>query len=365
MTVPFADLKQQYESIKDGVDAAIRAVISETAFVGGRHVEEFEEAFADYLGAKHCVGCGNGTDALEIALRCCGVGEGDEVIVPANTFVATSEAVSAAGATVVFADVDPISYTMDASNIRPKLTARTKAVIPVHLYGLPAEMDDILALAREHSLIVIEDAAQAHGATYKGRRVGALGHAGCFSFYPGKNLGAYGDAGAVVTNDDEVAKRARMMSNHGRMSKYDHEFEGMNSRLDGIQAAILKVKLGHLDEWTDARREKADLYHEMLKGQAVTLPFRPEHSTHVYHLFVVRSRNRDGLREHLRRNGISTGIHYPIALPMLQAYRYLGHDATHFPVSSEAANTVLSLPMFPELTVEQIERVAKAIGGFE
>jgi len=361
MNIPFVDLKAQYISIKDEIDAAVSAVLSRTAFIGGDFVSQFEEHFADYIGAKHCIGCGNGTDALELALSAFGIGKGDEVIVPANSFIATSEAVTRVGANVVFVDNDPQYYTIDVKKIEEKITSKTKAIIPVHLYGLPAEMDEILSVAERHHLLVIEDCAQAHGALYKGKKAGTFGDAACFSFYPGKNLGAYGDAGAIVLNDENVAKQIRCIANHGRTSKYDHAYEGRNSRLDGLQAAILDVKLRYLDEWTDLRRNNADSYRKYLPASLVVLPLGQTFSKHVYHLFVVRVNERERIQTQLKERGIDTGIHYPIALPLLQAYSYLGNNTSDFPVAASQMGKLLSLPMFAELTEEQILYIASNI----
>lgn len=363
MTVPFVDLKAQYDSIKAEIDTAISSVINETAFVSGPFVKRFEEAFASYCGVKHCVGVANGTDAIAIALRALGVGPGDEVITVANTFVATSEAIRMAGAQVVFVDIDPVTYTIDTNRIAEKITPNTKAIVPVHLYGQPADMDPILALARKHNLSVVGDAAQAHGAQYKGQPIASLADISCFSFYPGKNLGAYGDAGAIVTDNEEWAATMRMFANHGRTKKYDHDFEGINSRLDGIQAAILSAKLAHLDDWTERRRRSARRYNGALLGSGVVTPGELQDLRAVFHLYVVRVPNgrREGLQAHLKANGVSTGIHYPIALPYLNAYRHLGHSAADFPESLKASGEILSLPMFPELTEEQVWYTAQKI----
>jgi dTDP-4-amino-4,6-dideoxygalactose transaminase len=361
--VPFVDLQAQYRAIKPEIDQAIASVIERTAFIGGPFVSEFEEAFARYCGTQQCVGVANGTDALFIALKALGIGPGDEVITAANTFIATSEAITMAGARVVFVDIDPATYTIDSRTIEEKITARTKAIIPVHLYGQPADMDAIGDIARRHNLRVIGDAAQAHGAFYRGRPVATLADITCFSFYPGKNLGAYGDAGALVTDNGEWATAARMLANHGRTRKYDHDLEGVNSRLDGLQAAILSAKLRHLDEWTDSRRLNASRYNAALAGTGVVTPFEQDHVRAVYHLYVVRvpDGRREALQASLKEAGIDTGIHYPIALPYLNAYRYLGHTDADFPHALKASREILSLPMFPELTEPQIHHVAEVI----
>ena len=366
MNIPFVDLKSQYASIKDEIDTAISEVISKTAFVGGPYLQAFEEEFASYCGAKHCVGVGNGTDAIFVALRAIGIGPGDEVITAANSFVATSEAITMAGGKVVFVDVDPVTYNMDVGQLEGKITPSTRAIIPVHLYGQPADMDPILELAQKHNLKVIEDAAQAHGADYRGRRIGSIGDVGCFSFYPGKNLGAYGDGGALVTDDEEVANVARMFANHGRADKFGHKFEGVNSRLDGIQSAILSVKLKHLDSWSQMRRENAYLYNELLAGTDVTTPVEIDNVKAVYHLYVIRvdAEKRSAFQDHLKSKGVGNGIHYPIALPNLKAYDYLGHSEDDFPVSTMASGQIVSLPMFPELTEEQISYAVDQIKEF-
>jgi dTDP-4-amino-4,6-dideoxygalactose transaminase len=363
MNVPLVDLKAQYRSIQSEIDAAMAAVLEETAFVGGPYVKAFESAFAQYCGVSQCVGVANGTDALFIALKTLGIGPGDEVITVANSFVATSEAIKMTGAQVVFVDIDPVTYNIDVTRIEEKITPRTKAIIPVHLYGQPADMGPIRALASTHGLKIVGDAAQAHGAEYNGHPISKLADITCFSFYPGKNLGAYGDAGALVTDNEEWALAARMFANHGRTKKYDHDLEGVNSRLDGLQAAILDVKLRHLERWTEDRRKNAGLYNDALKGLDLCLPRELENLRAVYHLYVVRVPNgkREALQQHLAAAGISTGIHYPIALPYLNAYRYLGHTPQDFPESLRASGEILSLPMFPELTKEQIAYVAEKI----
>ena len=357
MQVPFLDLKAQYEAIKQEIDQTIANVINDAAFVGGKYVKQFEEEFAAFCVAKHCVGVGNGTDALFIALRSLGVGKGDEVITAANSFIATSEAITMAGAKVVFVDCDPRTYNIDTTKILSAITPRTKAIIPVHLYGQPADLPALQTIAREYGLFLIEDAAQAHGAEFEGKRIGVFGDIACFSFYPGKNLGAYGDGGAIVTNSEGWAMKCRMLGNHGRVKKYDHEFEGVNSRLDGIQAAILSVKLRHLEEWTEKRREIAKIYNELLKNSEVMTPVEAPGVKHIYHLYVVRIPQRDAVQAALKTKGIDTGIHYPIPLPHLQAYRYLGHTSDEFPVTTQYSREILSLPMYPELSKIQIEYV--------
>src|SRR5262245_59640800 len=364
MSIPFVDLKAQYESIKPEIDSVIQAVLNQTAFIGGSYVKAFEEAFARYCGVEQCVGVANGTDALFIALKALGVGAGDEVITVANSFIATSEAIKMAGAQVVFVDCDPVTYNIDVTKIAEKITSKTKAIIPVHLYGQPADMDAINALAKKHGLRVIGDAAQAHGSMYKGRPIATLADITCYSFYPGKNLGAYGDAGALVTNNAEWAIAARMLANHGRTKKYDHDIEGVNSRLDGLQAAILSVKLNHLDQWTDGRRRNAYRYNAALKNSRVVTPAELADVKAVYHLYVVRvpAERRDAFQQSLKAAGIDTGIHYPIALPYLNAYGYLKHAAADFPNALKYSSEIVSLPMFAELSAEQIDYVAKCVG---
>ncbi len=361
MKIPFVDLKAQYESIKAEIDHAIASVIDETAFIKSPYIAAFEKSFAEYLGIEHCIGCANGTDAIEIALRALGVGAGDEVIVPANTWISTAEAVTTAGAKVVFVDNHPELYTIDVSKIEAKITARTKAIIPVHLYGLPAEMDVIMSLAAKYNLKVIEDCAQCHGATYKGTTTGTFGDIATFSFFPGKNLGAYGDAGGIVTSNQELARTCRMVGDHGRLGKYDHGLEGRNSRLDGLQAAILSAKLPHLKQWTKARQDNAACYDHYLSNLDIQRPICPEYSRHVYHLYVVQVPNREQVQERLQARGIATGIHYPIALPLLSAYQYLGHSAADFPVAAGGMNRILSLPMYAEMTEEKIKYVVDAL----
>lgn len=359
--IPFVDLKSQYLSLKDELDPLILKVISETAFISGKYAKDFEEAFAYYLGVKNCIACANGTDALEIGLQAIGVEDGDEVLVPANTWISTAEAVTNIGAKVVFVDIDAKTYNLDASKIEEKITPRTKAIIPVHLYGLPAQIDEIVAIAKKHNLKVLEDCAQAHGATYNGKKVGTFGDAATFSFYPSKNLGAFGDAGGIVTNSDEVAERARLIANHGQISKNRHVIEGRNSRLDGIQAAVLSVKLPHLESWLESRRKHAETYNRLLADSGLTLPFEPESRRHTYHLYVVHVPDRDKVQQKLTEEGIETGIHYPIALPFMEAYSYLGHEHSDFPVAHSQMDKILSLPMYAELTDEMIETVCRSL----
>jgi dTDP-4-amino-4,6-dideoxygalactose transaminase len=359
MKIPFVNLKQQYKENQASIDNAIAAVINETAFISGKYAKKFEDEFSHYLGIKNVISCANGTDSLEILLQAFGVGKGDEVIVPANSWISTSECVTTVGATPVFIDSKPDTYTIDTALIESRITSKTKAIIPVHLYGCPADMDEIMALSKKHNLIVIEDCAQAHGATYKGKMIGTIGHASSFSFYPGKNLGAYGDAGAMATSIDDIATKVRMIANHGRLGKHDHGIEGRNSRLDGIQAAILSAKLPKLNSWTKARIRNANLYNNHLAKFDLKLPIVPADVKHVFHLYVVKVENRDIIQEKLKLKGIETGIHYPIALPFLKAYSYLGYTKQDFPVASGQMNKLLSLPMYAELTSDQIAYVSQ------
>jgi len=362
MIVPFVDLQAQYQSIKEEVNNAIARVLDNAAFILGREVEAFEAAFAEYVGAKFCIGVSNGTAAIQLAAMACGIKAGDEVIVPANTFFASAEAISTANATPVFVDADPVSYTINPAKIEAAITPRTRAIMPVHLYGQAADLDPIFDIAARHNLFVIEDAAQAHGSLYKGRRVGALGRVGCFSFYPGKNLGAYGEGGAVVTNDEDVARQVRLLRDHGSTEKYRHEIVGYNFRLEGIQGAVLNVKLPHLDKWNNLRREHAARYYELLKDIELVLPREMPYAHHVYHLYVVQTKERECLQQRLTEAGVQTGIHYPVPVHLQPAYAVLGYERGSFPETEKQAARVLSLPMFPELTGEQMQRVAESIG---
>ncbi len=363
--VPFVDLKAQYQTIKSEIEAAISRVVESGRYILGPEVENFEKDFAEYVGARFCVGVNSGTAALQLALMATGVGATDEVIVPANTFFATAETVSTAGARPVFVDADAVAYTIDVSKIENAITPRTRAIIPVHLYGQPADLDPIFEIARRHNLSVIEDAAQAHGAEYKGHRVGALGDVGCFSFYPAKNLGAYGDAGAIVTDDDMVARRIKLLRDHGSDRKYYHEIVGYNFRLETLQAAVLAVKLRHLESWTRLRRRHAAQYHELLKTSSLVLPRELEYARHVYHLYVVQSDRRDELQRKLAAAGVQTGIHYPVPIHLQPAYSSLGYRAGDFPETEKQSQRVLSLPMFAELTDVQINLVAEALKQLE
>ncbi len=366
MNIPLVDLKSQYESIKDEISSAISEVILKSAFIGGPYVKSFESAFAEFCNVKYCIGVGNGTDALFIALKVLGIGSGDEVITAANSFIATSEAITMTGAKVVFVDINPKTYNINTQKIEEKITSRTKAIIPVHLYGQPADMDPILEIAQKYSVKVIEDAAQAHGAFYGGKKVGSIGDVACFSFYPGKNLGVYGDGGAITTNNDDIAVKARMFANHGRIDKYNHEIEGINSRLDGLQAAIAGIKLKYLPEWNKRRRSNAYLYTKCLENTELITPKEINDVLAVYHLYVVRTRKevRRELQDFLRSEGISTGIHYPIALPNLKAYAHLKHKEEEFPEATQASQEILSLPIYPELKELQIDYIVAKIKKF-
>ncbi len=361
--IPFVDLKAQYDSIKEEIDEAIQSVLNNTSFIMGEELIKFEEEFASFCNTKYAIGVANGSDALILALRACGIREGDEVITVPHTFIATTEAISNAGGKVVFVDIDPKTYTIDVSKIEEKITEKTKAIIPIHLYGQPADMLPIMRLAKKYNLKVIEDAAQAHGAEYKGKKVGSIGDVGCFSFYPGKNLGAYGDAGIVVTNNEGIAEKVKLLRNHGRITKkYEHDIEGYSSRLDNLQAAILRVKLRHLNKWNKSRRRNDKKYNELLSNvDGVITPYEADYAKHVYHLYVIRTEERDKLREELKSKGIATGIHYPIPLHLQPAYKYLGYKKGNFPVTEKASQEILSLPMFAELNDEQIEEIVELI----
>ena len=364
MNIPLVDLKAQYAAIKPEIDAAIQRVIGNTSFSLGKEVADFETNFAAFCQAKHCIGLDSGTAALHLALLLCDVKPGDEVITTTHTFVATAEGISIIGARPVLVDIDPRTYNLDPRAVERAITPRTRAIIPVHLYGQPAEMDAILEIARKHNVCVIEDAAQAHGAEYRGKRAGTMGDVACFSFFPSKNLGAYGDAGALITNDDELAARARLLRDHGRRDKYEHLIVGYGYRLDALQAAILGAKLPHLDAWNVRRRAIADYYTELLSNTEIVPPYAPSHITPVYHIYAVRAKNRDGLRAHLKSRGIETGIHYPISLHLQPVYANLGYARGDFPHAEQVANEELSLPMYPELTDAQVEMIAQTVREF-
>jgi dTDP-4-amino-4,6-dideoxygalactose transaminase len=363
MQIPFVDLKAQYASIKVEVAEAIRGVLESTHFVGGEQVTSFERDFAAYCDVKHARGVANGTDALHLALRALGVGNGDEVITTANTFIATAAAIAAAGARPVFVDIDPDTYTIDPAMIEPAITSRTKAIIAVHLFGQQADMQPIISIARRRALYVVEDAAQAHGAKYHGARAGSIGDIACFSFYPGKNLGAYGDGGCITTNSDTLAELVERLRDHGRITKYEHAIVGFNSRLDSLQAAILQVKLRRLDQWDSNRQRVASWYAAELAGTGIKAPSVRNGATHVYHLYVIESEERDALQMRLKNAGVSTGIHYPLPLHLQPAFAYLGYREGDLPRCEQSAKRILSLPMFPELLPEQVSRVAEAARG--
>jgi dTDP-4-amino-4,6-dideoxygalactose transaminase len=361
--IPLVDLKAQYLSLKPEIDSALSHCVDEGNFIRGKSVTDFENAFSEYLGTKYCVGCGNGTDALEIILKSLQIGVGDEVLVPALTWIATAEAVNNVGAEPVFVDINPENFTIETSKIKEKITKKTKAIIPVHLYGSPADMTEILDIAKEYGLFVIEDCAQAHGAEFSGQKTGTFGIAAAFSFFPSKNLGAFGDAGAIVTNNNEIAERARMITNHGQLvSRHTHSIIGRNSRLDTIQAAILSVKLRLLDKWNGNRRNAADIYIiKLRKNSGIILPHQVKDKKHVFHLFVIRTQVREKLIAALNENNIANGIHYPKALPFLDAYKYKKHKISEFPVAAMVTGEILSIPIYPEITEEQVNRICNII----
>jgi len=363
-SVPFADLHAQYLGIKAEIDAAIADVIRTSAFIRGPHVQRFEAEFAAAVGAEHCVSCGNGTDSLYIAMHALGVKPGDEVIAPAHSWISTTETITQAGGTVVFCDTDRDTFTLDAAQLEAKITPRTVGIVPVHLYGQPADIPAIMEIAEKHKLWVLEDCAQAHLATIGGRMVGSFGVAASYSFYPGKNLGAMGDAGALTTNDAQLADRMAMFARHGGLTKGDHRIEGINSRLDGLQAAVLSVKLRHLPAWTAKRRALAAEYTRALaRVGAITTPAIAAGRDPVWHLYVVRHERRDALAAHLGARGIQTVINYPVALPFVPAYARLGHRPEDFPNAHHHQSRILSLPIFPEMTAAQLAAVVDAIGS--
>lgn len=363
MKIPFVDLHAQYLTIKSEIDAAIADVIAESAYIRGRHVEEFEENFAKAMNVKHCVSCGNGTDALYIAMKAMGIKKGDEVITTAHSWISTSETITQAGGEVVFCDTENQTFTIDPNKIESKISKRTVGIIPVHLYGQAADMGAITEIARKYNLWIIEDCAQAHFATFKGQVVGTFGNLATFSFYPGKNLGAYGDAGAIVTNDDKLANWSALFARHG--GKGEHKIEGINSRMDGLQAAVLSIKLPHLRNWTVARCRVADRYNELLAGVGdLQLPQIAEERTHVFHLYVIRTKFRDKLKAYLKDNGVETSLNYPKALPFYEAYAHLRHTPSDFPNAYESAAEILSLPIYPELSESMQDRIVECIRSF-
>ena len=361
--IPLVDLKAQYASIKDEIDAAIANIIDNTRFIGGPELTAFEEAFAAYQGTAHCVGCASGTAAIFLALRALGIQPGDEIITTPHTFIATVEPIEEIGAVPVFVDIDPHTYNIDPAQIEAAITERTRAIMPVHLYGQLAQMDRIMDITNRHNLLVIEDAAQAHGASYQGRKAGQWGHVALFSFYPGKNLGAYGDAGAVCTNDSELAARIAKLRNHGRMGKYVHDVIGYGERLDTLQAAILHVKLAHLDEWNEKRRAHAAYYTEHLRDiPGITVPGLLPQSEPVYHIYCLRvDGDRDAILDELQTCGIGAGVHYPIPLHLQPALAHRGYPQGSFPNAETAANSIISLPLYPELTRDQHDAVITAL----
>lgn len=365
MKIPLVDLRAQYLAHQAELDAAISSVIRETAFIGGSFVREFERAFARECGAKHCISVANGTDAIYIALKMLGIGPDDEVITTAHSWISTSETISQTGARPVFVDVDEF-YTIDADRIEAAITPKTRMILPVHLYGQSADMTKICALGEKHNLLLLEDCAQAHFATWKGQRVGTFGNAATFSFYPGKNLGAYGDGGAIITDDDELAGKMRMYANHGALKKHSHMIEGVNSRLDGLQAAILSAKLPHIHEWTERRQCVGTAYGEHLARVLPehALPKVREGAGHVYHLYVVQVERREALAAFLAQKGVQTAVHYPVALPLMPAYGYLGHAPGDFPAAERNQHKILSLPIYPEMTVEMVKYVTDGIREF-
>ena len=365
MAVPYADLHLQYQTIKGDIDAAIAAVIRDSAFIRGSYVDAFEKEFAAAVDARHCVSCANGTDALYIAMAALNVQDGDEVITTAHSWISTSAMITHAGGTTVFCDTDGSTFTIDPAAVENAITPRTVGIIPVHLYGQPADMDAIMAIARKHKLWVIEDCAQAHLARYKDRQVGTFGNAGTYSFYPGKNLGAMGDAGAIVTSDDSLARRMAMLARHGGLTKHQHEIEGINSRLDGLQAAILSAKLPHLSQWTKARQNAAAVYDAGLNQiEDIEIPHVALDRTHVYHLYTIQHPRRDELAAYLKENGVQTAVNYPVALPFLEAYGRFGRRPEQFPNAYRQQGRILSLPMFAEITVDQQTTVVDLIRAF-
>lgn len=362
MKIPFLNLHNQYLLISQEIDQAISDVIKESNYIGGKSVKQFENSFAEYLNVNHVIGCANGTDSIEIILKALEIGLGDEVLVPALSWISTSEAVSTVGATPIFVDVHPDYYTINPNLIEEKITKKTKAIIPVHLYGNPAQMNRIIKIAQENNLFVIEDCAQAHAARYNNKLVGTIGTASSFSFYPGKNLGAYGDAGCIATNNESLAEKCRMLGNHGQLIKHNHVFEGRNSRLDGIQASVLNVKLQHLNKWTSQRQYYASLYDSAFcNKEDLIIPKTESSAEHAYHLYVLRSKNRQAIIDNLNKNGVETAIHYPNALPFVNAYKFKGYTESDFPVAFKVTKEIFSIPLYPELTKSEIEFIINCI----
>ncbi len=363
MKIPLVDLRKRYDSVKAEVDLAIKNVIDNTSFINGPDIKELEKEFASYCGAKQAIGCANGTVAVELALKAVGVKPGDEVITVPNTFIATTESVTHIGAKTKFVDVHPDTMLMDVSQVERLITPKTKAIIPVHLYGQMADMKELKEIADKHNLSIIEDTAQAHAAEHYGKRSPYCDVA-TFSFFPAKIIGAFGDAGMVVANNDEVVEKVRMLADHGRIDKYEHKIEGHNYRLDTMHAAIIKVMLHHLDEWVMARRRKAELYNELLKGLKLVTPAERSYNKHSYYMYVIKTEKRNELIEYLKNKGVSTGIHYSIPLHLQPAYSYMGHTESHFPVSEKCSKSILSLPFYPEMTDEEMYYVAENIKSF-
>ena len=361
MKIPFVDLNSLNSEIVDELRQVFDRVVSNSTFVLGPEVERFEQEFAAYVGTAHCVAVNSGTAAIHLALASLNIGRDDEVITVPHTFIATAEAITAVGARPVFVDIDPISYTMDPALLERAISSKTRAIIPVDLYGQVADMDSILEIASRHHIPVIEDACQAHGAEYKGRKAGAFGLAGCFSFYPGKNLGACGEGGAVTTDNADLAHRIRMWRDHGSSKRYEHVFPGLNMRMEGLQGGILSVKLKYLDRWNDQRRQAAAGYAEALVGSEITTPAEMAYGRHVYHLYVIQSDNRDALRQQLASAGIETGLHYPTPLHLPEAYHFLGYKEGHFPVTEKVKSRILSLPMYPGICTEAVQRIVSAL----
>lgn len=365
MQIPFVDLKAQYKSIQPELDAAIASVINETAFIGGKYVKAFEEQFASLYGVRNVISCANGTDSLFIIMKMLGIGEGNEVITAANSWISSSETISQAGAKPVFADVHPDYYSMDETKLEALITPATKAVLVVHLQGQMSDVDTIGEICNKHGIYLIEDCAQSHFSAYKGKRAGLAGIAGSFSFYPGKNLGAYGDAGCIITDDDQLAEKCRMFANHGALKKHHHLIEGINSRLDGLQAAILSAKLPYILNWTEKRIGVAAWYNKHLKGiSQIKLPVVRSESIHTYHLYVIRAQKRDELMKYLKEQGVETAIHYPTPLPGLPAYKYLKYQPSDYPIADKLQNEILSLPIYPEMTEQMVVHVSNLLGKF-
>ncbi len=364
MSIPLVDLKAQYQSIQGDINSVVQDVMQRTAFILGKELKDFEEAFARYCEVSYAVGVDSGYSALELILRAYDIGPGDEVITTPNTFIATALAISTCGAKPVFVDIDPLTYNLDPSKLEEAITSSTRAILPVHLYGQPADMDPIMEIASKHGLLVVEDACQAHGARYKGRRTGSLGHAAAFSFYPGKNLGAYGDGGMIVTNDEKIAEKIRIFRHVGQKDKNKHIVKGYNHRLDNLQAAILLTKLPHLDGWNEARRRATAHYNAFLQDFPIELPGVMDEAEHVFHLYVIRVKKRDELDVYLNQRDIDTGIHYPIPIHLQPAYQELGYRPGDFPISEAFADEILSLPMYPELSVDEIRHIVDVIKEF-